>query len=349
MDDQSIKIDNTTSLTSKGKFARICVEVDITKPLLSKFTLSDEVIPIEYEGLHLVCFDCGVYGHKKGQCGVDNPTKDLTENPTRMDRTQEENNAQTEARSVPPQPRAPAQSYKENYGAWMLVMRKEKRGRSGGAGNYSPSNVGNRRPPANSQGHQASQFGSRYAILGGVEDIEIDSTSMDGEFTAAPQYMNANLPRIRTHQQPDTSVLPQGRGGVQFEAPQERRLVNPQQPNRGAFRGRGGRGGAPRRAAAELEHIVVRGHDKGKQITSIVVLNSNDSPEASHMIGLEYGFKEDPPDLARVFTNRREPPYISMRDNDQDVGSMAIDYPTSWHIFDSPAGKRRSCDRKRQS
>lgn len=38
------------------------------------------------------------------------------------------------------------------------------------------------------------------------------------------------------------------------------------------------------------------------------------------MVGLEYGFKEDPPDLARVFTNRSEPPDISMRDNDEDVG-----------------------------
>nr|GLL19518.1 uncharacterized protein LOC109173568 [Ipomoea trifida]GLL19519.1 uncharacterized protein LOC109173568 [Ipomoea trifida]GLL35493.1 uncharacterized protein LOC109173568 [Ipomoea trifida] len=36
---RSIKIDYTTSLISKGKFARMCVEVDITKPLLSKYVL----------------------------------------------------------------------------------------------------------------------------------------------------------------------------------------------------------------------------------------------------------------------------------------------------------------------
>lgn len=34
-----VKVDNTTSLVSKGKFARVCVEIDFSKPLLSKFTL----------------------------------------------------------------------------------------------------------------------------------------------------------------------------------------------------------------------------------------------------------------------------------------------------------------------
>lgn len=39
-----VRIDTTTSLVSIGKFARICVEVDLSKPLLSKFTLEDEVL-----------------------------------------------------------------------------------------------------------------------------------------------------------------------------------------------------------------------------------------------------------------------------------------------------------------
>lgn len=34
-----IKIDEATSLISRGKFARLCVEVDITKPFLSQYKL----------------------------------------------------------------------------------------------------------------------------------------------------------------------------------------------------------------------------------------------------------------------------------------------------------------------
>lgn len=61
-----VKIDITTSLISIGKFARLCVEVDLSKPLLAKFTVGETVIPIEYEGIHMVCFICGFMGISKG-------------------------------------------------------------------------------------------------------------------------------------------------------------------------------------------------------------------------------------------------------------------------------------------
>ena len=34
-----VKVDQETDLVSKGKYAWLCVEVDITKPLLAKFRL----------------------------------------------------------------------------------------------------------------------------------------------------------------------------------------------------------------------------------------------------------------------------------------------------------------------
>ncbi|XP_031124199.1 uncharacterized protein LOC116026910 [Ipomoea triloba] len=65
-----IKIDDTTSLVSKGKFARVCVEIDVTKPLVAKFNFLQKLWPIKYDGIHLVCFKCGLYGHRREQCGV---------------------------------------------------------------------------------------------------------------------------------------------------------------------------------------------------------------------------------------------------------------------------------------
>ncbi|XP_031112012.1 uncharacterized protein LOC116015986 [Ipomoea triloba] len=44
-----IKVDTTTSLVSKGSFARVCAEIDISKPLISKFTFEQKVWPIVYE------------------------------------------------------------------------------------------------------------------------------------------------------------------------------------------------------------------------------------------------------------------------------------------------------------
>jgi len=49
----------------------MCVEVDLTKPLLSKFRLNGRVWGIQYEGLKMICFKCGGQGHKEDACGIE--------------------------------------------------------------------------------------------------------------------------------------------------------------------------------------------------------------------------------------------------------------------------------------
>lgn len=62
------KVGEATSMASRGLFAMVCVEVDVTKPLLSRFKVRNKIRTIEYEGLHLVCFKCDVVRHKKEEC-----------------------------------------------------------------------------------------------------------------------------------------------------------------------------------------------------------------------------------------------------------------------------------------
>ncbi|XP_019173794.1 PREDICTED: uncharacterized protein LOC109169367 [Ipomoea nil] len=95
-----IKIDVTTGLASKGKLARVCVELDITKPLLSNFVINMTEWPIEYEGIHYICFKCGVYGHRTDLCGKDAPPSPAVE----------ENSTGTSER---PPPAPPVQKPKE--------------------------------------------------------------------------------------------------------------------------------------------------------------------------------------------------------------------------------------------
>lgn len=63
-----LKIDNLTSIQSRGQFARICVEIDLTKKLIPSILVRGVVLKLEYEGLHVVCFACGRYGHKQDSC-----------------------------------------------------------------------------------------------------------------------------------------------------------------------------------------------------------------------------------------------------------------------------------------
>ena len=50
-----VRIDDATSLVSMGHFALLCVEVNLQKPLVSKFELQRKVRRLEYEGIHLIC------------------------------------------------------------------------------------------------------------------------------------------------------------------------------------------------------------------------------------------------------------------------------------------------------
>ncbi|KAI9081798.1 hypothetical protein K1719_036060 [Acacia pycnantha] len=75
-----IKIDRSTSIYDKGGFARICVELDLTQPLLPTYVVFGEERPIIYEGLHRVCFNCGKYGHQKVECPLCQPSSSEQKN-----------------------------------------------------------------------------------------------------------------------------------------------------------------------------------------------------------------------------------------------------------------------------
>nr|KYP69677.1 hypothetical protein KK1_008877 [Cajanus cajan] len=65
-----LKIDKLTSNHSRGKFARICMEVNLNRKLVSMINVMGHIIKLEYEGLHSICFKCGKYGHRQEHCGV---------------------------------------------------------------------------------------------------------------------------------------------------------------------------------------------------------------------------------------------------------------------------------------
>lgn len=70
---KSVKVDQQTVMAMRGKYARICIEVDLTKPFTPFIWIDQELQAVEYEGLHLICFGCGKYGHSLDSCPQSRP------------------------------------------------------------------------------------------------------------------------------------------------------------------------------------------------------------------------------------------------------------------------------------
>lgn len=61
---KTLRVDDTTLVASRGKFARVCVENDLTKPLKAGYRLRERSWKLQHGGLHKLCFNCGRYGHR---------------------------------------------------------------------------------------------------------------------------------------------------------------------------------------------------------------------------------------------------------------------------------------------
>ncbi|PNX62864.1 hypothetical protein L195_g053212, partial [Trifolium pratense] len=63
-----IKVDTTTLNVERGRFARICIEIDLNEPVVGKVWLNGYWYKVEYEGLHIICSTCRRYGHHARNC-----------------------------------------------------------------------------------------------------------------------------------------------------------------------------------------------------------------------------------------------------------------------------------------
>ncbi|KAF7827642.1 reverse transcriptase [Senna tora] len=117
-----LRVDANTTHQIRGKFARLCVELDLSKPLLSQYYVHGRVRNIEYEGLHLICFECGVYSHDLEHCPVRRARLEKEKQDKEKGITSEDPNNEG---------KRAGKEYSQ-YGAWMIVdkPRRPRRART---------------------------------------------------------------------------------------------------------------------------------------------------------------------------------------------------------------------------
>ncbi|XP_061352346.1 uncharacterized protein LOC133297248 [Gastrolobium bilobum] len=125
-----IKVDAATTSLSRGRFARICVELDLTKPLSAEYKLEGRIKQVEYEGLHLVCYSCGQYDHRSEMCPNKSHTVNAEPSQDQISKDQEEG---VDTTMIPSFSSEDIDKDNSN-GPWMLVNRQQRSNRTSDSG-----------------------------------------------------------------------------------------------------------------------------------------------------------------------------------------------------------------------
>lgn len=63
-----LRIDSHTTTEARGKYAWLCIQIDLNKPLINTVIICRFEQGVTYEGLQQLCFSCGRVGHKTKNC-----------------------------------------------------------------------------------------------------------------------------------------------------------------------------------------------------------------------------------------------------------------------------------------
>jgi hypothetical protein len=193
-----VKVDVRTLEASRGKFARVCIEIDLDKPVVGKVWFRDYWYHIEYEGLHLLCKNCGIYGHVARKCpsssvGTGTHKKEtgdvnLADGSTATASSQPQPNLNTSMTSI----NGGVESAEESlYGDWLVVNRKKNQGRKTRAKLQEEKEVNQNKSSKNVKG-------GMFAQLADAGEIEFSGTPLHAMGTKFHPGESSNIPKVWT-------------------------------------------------------------------------------------------------------------------------------------------------------
>lgn len=125
-----IKVDTNTLKVQRGRFARICVEIDLNQPVVGKVWVDGFWYKVSYEGLHIICSNCGCYGHLGRNCKSPPsiPTPPPPEQPKEPKPAEEEtiSGEKEKGQEEADQASLGKQDVGAVYGEWLVVSRRKR-------------------------------------------------------------------------------------------------------------------------------------------------------------------------------------------------------------------------------
>lgn len=171
-----LKIDKNTSEAKRASYARICVEIDLSKPLTPSIAIGKYDYFIEYEHVHLICFSCGRVGHRKDACNA-NPA------PEKEDGNGIPNVAKpgsSDAKPVRFNGLVTEDREEEiGFGEWMVVSRKKK---------FQPNKSGPMQPQAQNLNNTKTKPTNQNVRKPTSEDVAGPSKSNGSQYRSKPVH-----------------------------------------------------------------------------------------------------------------------------------------------------------------
>ena len=164
------RIDTHTTLESRARYARLCVQVNINKPLIYTILIGNFQQQVLHEGISKLCFSCGRVGHRHEVCQytIKTPSLDKPDGsvpPCKVDGNGRDNSTEVcdtpdsgKLHHVPESTNksSPGQLEADRYGLWPVVTRKKHGAKDNRRSSRSESPIENR------CGSYAQELGSSY-------------------------------------------------------------------------------------------------------------------------------------------------------------------------------------------
>ena len=177
-----LRIDTHTAMEARGRYARLCIQVDLNKPLIDTILIGRFEQPVSYEGLHKLCFSCGRIGHKVETCQYTIKCPEMLAGGSpvkaRVDTASDQSTnprgvhdlSSTSSGSGTTNVREPS-AEDDRYGPWMLVSRR-KPGNNRTKNAVTPGELSNSGMRQSSLGHGLGSFKGFMGWAGTKSSVE---------------------------------------------------------------------------------------------------------------------------------------------------------------------------------
>ena len=122
-----LRIDSHTAMEARGRYARLCIQLDVNKPLINTILIGRFEQAVVYEGLNKLCFSCGRIGHRVETCPltIKKPEPPVEGGPMRAGEDTHVVHDSYGTGAGSGMKESAAGREEDGYGPWMLVARRK--------------------------------------------------------------------------------------------------------------------------------------------------------------------------------------------------------------------------------